>query len=144
MVYQYEYPRPAVSADVVVFSRQRPSAGRRVLLIQRLHEPFADCWALPGGFMEIDETIEDTARRELQEETGLEITDAKQIGIFSTVDRDPRGRIITVAFLVELDGDPQAVAADDAKSVGWFELDSLPPLAFDHAQIIKTAISFSR
>ena len=89
--------------------------------------------------MEIDETLEQAAVRELQEETGLIINDMQQIGAFSTVDRDPRGRIITVAFVCELDGNQQAIAADDAKSVNWFELDALPDLAFDHHQIVEVA-----
>jgi 8-oxo-dGTP diphosphatase len=138
MPYQYEFPRPALSTDVVVIDRRHQKP--RILLIERLKEPFANHWALPGGFMEIDETLEQAAARELQEETGLLIDDMQQIGAFSTVDRDPRGRIITVAFACELKGNQQAMAADDAKSVSWFELDSLPTLAFDHDEIIEVAL----
>ena len=137
MPYEYEFPRPAVSTDVVVVDRQHPNP--KILLIQRLKDPFANQWALPGGFMEIDETLEQAAVRELEEETGLQINDMKQVGAFSQVDRDPRGRIITVAFACEITGDQQAVAADDAKSVKWFELDSLPALAFDHQEIVEIA-----
>ena len=90
--------------------------------------------------MEIEETLEQSAARELEEETGLVIDDMQQIGAFSTVDRDPRGRIITVAFACELKTNQLAVAADDATSLKWFELDSLPKLAFDHDQIIEVAL----
>ena len=137
MPYQYEYPRPAVSADVVVVDRRYQNP--KILLIQRMKDPFANHWALPGGFMEIDETLEQAAMRELQEETGLKISNMRQIGAFSQVDRDPRGRIITVAFVCELNGNQQAIPADDAKSLDWFELDSLPALAFDHQQIVEVA-----
>ena len=137
MPYEYEFPRPAVSADVVVLDRRHLSP--KILLIQRLKEPFANHWALPGGFMEIDESLEQAAARELEEETGLQIKDMQQVGAFSQVDRDPRGRIITVAFVCEITGDQQAIAADDAKSLKWFDLDSLPALAFDHQKIVELA-----
>ena len=94
--------------------------------------------------MEIDESLEQAAARELQEETGLTLTGLRQIGAFSAVDRDPRGRIISVAFLGELTDGQQAVAADDAKSVAWFALNSLPPLAFDHDEIIRVAMKTVR
>jgi 8-oxo-dGTP diphosphatase len=138
--YQYDYPRPAVSADVVVLKRDSTSNKTSILLIERLRDPFANCWALPGGFMEIDETIESTAIRELQEETGLVVESIRQIGVFSAVDRDPRGRVLTVGFLAEVTGNPDVVAADDAKSVHWFDLDDLPSLAFDHDVIIRQAV----
>ena len=137
MPYEYEFPRPAVSADVVVFDRRHVNP--KILLIQRLKDPFANHWALPGGFMEIDESLEQAAARELEEETGLQIDDMQQVGAFSQVDRDPRGRIITVAFVCEITGDQQAIAADDAKSLKWFDLDSLPALAFDHQKIVESA-----
>ncbi len=139
MTYHYEYPRPAVSADIVVIDRRTTPS--RILLIQRLKDPFANQWALPGGFMEIDETLEAAAIRELHEETGLIVADVRQVGAFSAVDRDPRGRIITVAFLVELESDQTAVAADDARSTRWFDLHALPKLAFDHAEIIRQSLA---
>ncbi len=137
MPYEYEYPRPAVSADLVVVDRK--SGTPKLLLIQRLRDPFANCWALPGGFMEIDETLEQAAIRELEEETGIVTEEVTPIGAFSTVDRDPRGRIITFAFFVELANEQTAVAADDAMDAKWFDLGKLPPLAFDHDQIVKLA-----
>jgi 8-oxo-dGTP diphosphatase len=140
MSHQYEYPRPAVSADVVVLDRRTEQP--KILLIQRLHEPFAGQWALPGGFLEMDETLESAAIRELQEETGLIVSQVRQIGAFSAVHRDPRGRVITVAYWAELNDGQTALAADDAKSVHWFELDALPPLAFDHAEIIALGLEF--
>lgn len=141
MIYKYKYPRPAVSADIVVLDRR--SKKPKLLLIQRLRDPFANFWALPGGFMEIDETLEQAAIRELQEETGIVAQEVKQLGAFSQVDRDPRGRIITVAFLVEMTNDQNAVAADDAKDAKWFDLCDLPPLAFDHEQILASVFENS-
>ena len=138
MAYQYEYPRPAVSVDMVVF--RKLNATLNVLLIQRKKEPFADCWALPGGFMDRDETLESAARRELQEETGLVADEIKQIHTFSAVNRDPRGRVVSVAFLAEVDSTQKAVAADDAKNAVWFPLEDLPSLAFDHDQMIQAAL----
>ena len=96
MTFTYEYPRPAVTADCVVIARENEP---KVLLIQRGNEPFKGCWAFPGGFMNMDETTEQCAVRELEEETGLKVTEIKQIGAYSKVDRDPRGRTITVAYL---------------------------------------------
>ena len=138
MAYQYEYPRPAVSVDIVVLRPAPPE--QEVLLIQRLKQPFQDCWALPGGFLEMDETLEAAASRELLEETTLETESLEQIGAFSTVDRDPRGRVISVAFLAKIVDDSVASAADDAKSLRWFRLSELPKLAFDHQEILNTAL----
>lgn len=133
MPHTYEYPRPAVSADVLVLDRMN----RSILLIQRKNEPFAGGWALPGGFMDMDEDAETAAIRELKEETELEVTVASQIGAYSSVDRDPRGRVVTVAFFVEASESDHVAAADDAAKVEWFPVDRLPSLAFDHDQIIK-------
>lgn len=100
MAYTYKYPRPAVTADcVVITNEQQP----KVLLIQRGNEPFKGCWAFPGGFMDMDETTEHCAVRELKEETGLAVSDLHQIGTYSKIDRDPRGRTISVAYLVIID-----------------------------------------
>ena len=130
-------PRPAITVDAIVFREMDSLA--HVLLIRRKHDPFAGQWAIPGGFMEMDETLGTAAARELLEETGLRATSLKQVHAFSAVDRDPRERTISVAFLVTVDPGEAPVAADDAKQVGWFPLDELPPLAFDHAQIIQMA-----
>ena len=101
-MYSYKYPRPAVTADCVVIGSAADSS-RYVLLIQRGNEPYKGCWALPGGFMDMDETLEQCALRELKEETGLTPSgDITELKSFSTVDRDPRGRTITVAFLIEM------------------------------------------
>ena len=137
MSYTYKYPRPALTADVVVITKEETP---RVLLIERGGEPFKGCWAFPGGFMEMDETTEQCAMRELKEETGLSITTLHQIGAYSKVDRDPRGRTITVAYLAIVDTAIDATAQDDAAKAEWFPIDNLPPLAFDHADIMKDAI----
>ena len=96
MAYTYKYPRPAVTADCIVITRE---AEPKVLLIQRGNPPFKGAWAFPGGFMEMDETTEQCAIRELEEETGLRLSGVHQIGAYSKVDRDPRGRTVTVAYL---------------------------------------------
>ena len=152
--YTYDYPRPMLTADCVVVR-----SGSEVLLVRRGGEPFKGCWALPGGFMEMDETIEHCAVRELEEETGLRFAerDLRLVGVYSAPGRDPRGRTVTVAFRVESgerrtesgerrvesgerraeSGEP--VAGDDAAEVRWWPLAALPPLAFDHADIVADA-----
>ena len=135
--YTYDYPRPSVTVDLVVVTGE---AQPRVLLIRRKHEPFAGRWAIPGGFIEMDETLEASARRELREETGLDVADLEQLHAFGDPERDPRGRTIAVAYLARVDAakvKPQA--ADDAADVGWHRLDRLPGLAFDHAKILACA-----
>ena len=134
MAYTYEYPRPAVTADCVVITRE---AAPRVLLIQRGFDPYKGCWAFPGGFLDMDETTEQCAVRELEEETGLKVTDVHQIGAYSKVDCDPRGRTITVAYLAFIDEAIEVCGLDDAAKASWFKLSELPPLAFDHADIMK-------
>ena len=131
-MYTYDYPRPMLTADCVV------THGGRVLLIRRGNEPFRGCWALPGGFMEMDETIEHCAVRELQEETGIRADESqlRLVGIFSTPGRDPRGRTVTAAYALRLDHGVEASAGDDAADLQWWPLDQLPPLAFDHRDII--------
>lgn len=137
MSYTYKYPRPAVTADCVVIAQ----ATREVLLIQRGIEPFKGCWAFPGGFMNMDETTEQCAVRELEEETGLRVSSLRQIGTYSKVDRDPRGRTITVAYLALIDAPVSVKGQDDAAQAQWFPLSALPPLAFDHAEIMQDVIS---
>ena len=139
-MYSYQYPRPAVTADCVVLGRDA-QGNRKVLLIRRGHPPYEGCWAFPGGFMDMDETLEQCALRELKEETGLTpIGDLVELKSFSTVDRDPRGRTITVAFLIETTL-TEAKGQDDAAEARWFALDELPPLAFDHDEIMKVALA---
>ena len=137
MKYTYKYPRPAVTTDCIVITRE---AEPKVLLIVRGDEPFKGCWAFPGGFMNMDETTEQCAIRELEEETGLRVSEVHQIGAYSKVDRDPRGRTVTVAYLAIID-EPMAVTGqDDAAKAQWFPLSDLPELAFDHADIMQDAI----
>ena len=138
MVYTYKYPRPAVTADCVVITRE---AEPKVLLIQRGDQPFKGGWAFPGGFMDMNETTEQCAIRELKEETGLRLSDVHQIGAYSKVDRDPRGRTITVAYLAIVDEPIAVTGQDDAAKAEWFPIDALPPLAFDHEDIMRDAIS---
>ena len=135
--YTYDYPRPAVTADCVVFSND--SDGLSVLLIERANEPFKGCWAFPGGFMDMDEDAEACAIRELKEETGLQLEHMKQIGAFTDVDRDPRGRTVSIAYsaLVEK---RLVIGADDAAQARWFPISEIPALAFDHERILRAAL----
>ena len=138
MAYTYDYPRPAVTVDALVFQVEKEEV--RILLIKRKKDPFKGQWAFPGGFMEIDETPEHAVTRELEEETGLKMKDFIQIGAFGAVDRDPRGRTVSIAFVGILE-DPQEIkAASDAMEVQWWQLKNLPLLAFDHKQIISHTI----
>lgn len=135
-MYTYDYPRPAVTADVVMFGFDGQSL--KLLLIQRKLEPFQGQWALPGGFMHDDETIDVCALRELYEETHFTPEYIEQYHVYSALGRDPRGRVVTVAFfgLMPI----SSVTADtDAQQAQWFSLDQLPPLAFDHQQILADA-----
>ena len=140
MPHTYKYARPALTVDCVVFGFDEGEL--KVLLIQRALEPFQGKWALPGGFVHVDETIDDAARRELDEETGLKNVFLEQLYTFGAVDRDPRERVISVAHyaLVKL-SDYEAKAATDAASAEWFPISKLPNLAFDHAEIVATALA---
>ncbi len=140
MPHTYQYPRAALTVDGVVFGF---GAGElKVLLIQRALEPFKEKWALPGGFVHVDETLDDAARRELVEETGLEDIYLEQLYTFGTVKRDPRERVVSVAYyaLVKL-SDHKAKAATDAAEAKWFPVSQLPKLAFDHADIVALALT---
>lgn len=137
-MYSYKYPRPALTADCIVFARKELDF--RVLLVQRANEPYKGKWAFPGGFMNMDETTEEAARRELKEETGLIVDDISQIGTFDRVDRDPRGRVITVAYFVVIDGIREVKGGDDAAVARWFSIQNLPELAFDHQEIMEVAL----
>jgi 8-oxo-dGTP diphosphatase len=137
-MYQYEYPHPSVSTDIVIFTIQEEQL--KVLLIRRLSEPFKNGWALPGGFVEIDEDLEQAALRELREETGITGVYLEQLYTFGKPDRDPRERVITVAYYSLVPIDRLSVgAASDARELGWFDSDELPVLAFDHQKIINKA-----
>ena len=137
MIYEYKYPRPAITADAVVITQNEP---RKVLLIKRGGKPFKGCWAFPGGFMNMDETAEQCAFRELEEETGLQLTEAKQIGCYSDVDRDPRGRTLSVAHLMLVEEELPVKGQDDAKQAKWWPLNDLPELAFDHSKILNETL----
>ena len=139
MTYEYDYPRPAVSVDCAVFSPVERNL--EILLIQRGQPPFQGKWATPGGFVEIDEPIANAAYRELTEETGMEEVDLVEYGVFGTPGRDPRGRTVAVAHWgLTHSGDHELAAADDAAEFGWFEVDDLPGLAFDHDDLVADAL----
>lgn len=139
MPYTYEYPRAALTVDCVVFGLDDEDL--KVMLIQRGLAPFEGQWALPGGFVRVDETLDEAARRELEEETGLHRVFLEQLYTFSAVDRDPRERVVSVAYyaLVKL-GDHRVQAATDARDAAWFPVHDAPSLAFDHAEILTEAL----
>lgn len=134
-MYSYKYPRAALTVDAIVYFVEEKTP--KVLLIERGRDPFKNKWALPGGFIELDERLEQACIRELEEETGLEVNEMKQFRAYDAVDRDPRHRTISVVFSVKLDAEQKVKGSDDASNAAWFSLDELPDLAFDHAQILK-------
>lgn len=136
--YTYDYPHPAVTTDCVIFGYDSKE-GLSVLLVQRGGEPYKGCWAFPGGFMRIDEDAETGARRELKEETSLDTAYIEQFGCFTDVDRDPRERVITIAFLA-LVRKTEVKGGDDAADARWFPISSVPALAFDHDRILRVAL----
>ena len=133
--YCYDYPRPSVTVDAVVLSRDA-----RILLVKRKDVPFKGRWALPGGFVEIDEPLEDAAARELEEETGIAGVELRQLRAFGEPGRDPRGHTISVVFLAAVDERPEPTAGSDAAEARWLPLGELPPMAFDHDKIIACAL----
>ncbi len=138
MVYSYEHPHPAVTTDVVIFTIRNDAL--ELLLIKRAADPYQGTWALPGGFVEINEDIEVCALRELEEETGITGVYLEQLYTFGKPGRDPRERVISVAYYALVPPDRMRIrAASDASDVGWFRLDNLPDLAFDHNDIVKMA-----
>lgn len=139
MSYTYEYPRPAVTTDAVVF-KLTEEENLHILLIQRKNEPFKGQWALPGGFVDMEETLEQCAARELEEETGIKSIKLYPLGAFSEPDRDPRHRTISFAYWGFCKKNPKIMPKSDAMNVGWFDLNHLPGLAFDHEKIIKKAL----
>ncbi|MDX2432333.1 MAG: NUDIX hydrolase [Bacteroides sp.] len=140
--YCYEYPRPALTSDIAVL---RLEGLPEILLVERKDPPFEGMWALPGGFMEIEENLEEAARRELLEETGLKAGELIRFETYDRPDRDPRGRTITQVFIMIWKADMgTAVAGSDASAVKWFDLTQLPALAFDHAEILNDVIEMMR
>lgn len=137
-MYSYEHPRPALAADCIVFAFNGEKT--ELLLIKRKNEPFKGKWAIPGGFVEENETCETAAIRELKEETGVTLSKLELCGVYSDPNRDPRSRVVTVAYF-SLIRKPveKAVGQDDAEQAEWFPIGSLPSIAFDHAEILTTA-----
>lgn len=133
MTHTYKYPRPAVTVDALILKKTTAE----VLLVKRAGEPFKDRWALPGGFVEMDELLADACLRELKEETGLVLDQVEQFQVYDGVERDPRERILSVVFYGFAEKDAEVKGSDDAAEAAWFKPDELPELAFDHATIIR-------
>lgn len=138
--YNYRYPHPAITADCLLFALKDSKV--EILLIQRGGEPQKGFWALPGGFMEINETTESCAKREIFEETGVTVSDLKEVGAYSDVDRDPRERVVTITYCTLAHKDSVSPkAGDDAQNIKWFAIDSLPELAFDHNKMVTDSVA---
>ena len=141
MAFTYSYPRPAVTVDIVLIDKQMHPI--RILLIERKAAPFQDTWAFPGGFMEMDETLEQAAIRELAEETGIEGIQLKQFKTYDALNRDPRHRTLSTVFIGIVNSNlNMPKAGDDAKNAQWFEVTNTPVLAFDHGQILEDVLGF--
>ncbi|MFO0049202.1 MAG: NUDIX domain-containing protein, partial [Pseudanabaena sp.] len=138
-MYNYEYPRPALTVDCIVFGLNAQQE-LKVMLIQRNIPPFQGQWAIPGGFVRIDETLEEAALRELQEETGIHHIFLEQLYTFGDLGRDPRDRTVTVAYFALINLVEQKIqASTDARAAEWFAISNIPQLAFDHNQILQVA-----
>jgi 8-oxo-dGTP diphosphatase len=140
--YVYDYPRPSVTVDIVLFAFHNNDL--KVLLVQRKFDPFAEKWALPGGFVQMEEDLEQAALRELEEETGVREVYLEQLFTFGSPYRDPRTRVITVAYFALLSTDQAAGqslrGASDASDARWWSMYDLPELAFDHQRILNYAL----
>ncbi|AHW60747.1 8-oxo-dGTP diphosphatase [Draconibacterium orientale] len=134
-MFTYKYPRAALTVDAIVFVKSETTIS--VLLIERGREPFKNKWALPGGFVDLDETLEKACIRELEEETGLQVEKMQQFRAYDAIDRDPRHRTISVVYSVQLAGKMPVKGNDDAAQARWFSIDDMPELAFDHADILN-------
>ncbi|MCS6968520.1 MAG: NUDIX domain-containing protein [Cytophagales bacterium] len=140
-MYVYKYPRPALTVDCVIFGLSENENALKVLLIERADEPFKGMWALPGGFVNMEETLDQAARRELEEETGLKNAFIEQLYTFGDPDRDPRGRVVSVAYYALVNLSQHSISAgSDARRAEWHLVTQLPPLAFDHHLIFCTAL----
>ena len=148
--YGYDFPMPSITCDVLVLNQQINVTAEgslmsksNVLLIKRKNEPFKDCWALPGGFMEIDETLVECAKRELKEETGIDVDTSKLYfkKILDKVDRDSRGRVISVVYMTHVSKQIKVKVGDDAKEYAWFDVNNLPDnIAFDHKELFNNVL----
>jgi len=140
-MYTYHYPRPALTVDCAIFCKSKNQTF--VLLIQRANDPFKEMWAFPGGFVDMDEDIDTAAYRELKEETGFEGVQLEQFKTYGAIDRDPRGRTVSVVYLgsMETESLPIVKGEDDALKAQWINLNELPALAFDHEQIMKELLT---
>ena len=137
-MYTYEYPRPMVTVDMVVLRKQNDN--KEILLIERGKDPYKSYWALPGGFIEMEESIEASAYRELQEETSITEIKLKALKTYGDPGRDPRGRTVSIVFGGILTSGQHAIAGDDAAKAEWFPINKLPELAFDHGLIVKESL----
>ena len=147
MPFTYEYPHPAVAVDIALFTvaGQLQDLRLQVLLIARKEKPFRGQWALPGGFVRIEEDLPDAAIRELAEDTGVRDVYLEQVGAVGTPDRDTRERVITIVYVGLVAGDKHpAQAAGSATDVRWFDLAELPALAFDHAELLQMGLAHLR
>lgn len=138
MNYTYDYPRPAVTTDAILITKKQNEI--YILLIERGNDPYKGKWALPGGFIEMDEELEHACSRELQEETGITDISLTQFSAFGSVGRDPRGRTISIVFWAKVNTTLKASYGDDAVNAEWYKINELPPLAFDHKEIINKFI----
>lgn len=129
----------SLTADSVIFCKQNDIL--RILLVKRKYDPYKGSWALPGGFLKDEEPLEEGAKRELEEETGLKVENLHQIRAYGRPDRDPRGRTVSVAFWTELESEEEVKGSDDAAEAQWHDIQKLPKLAFDHHQIVKEALA---
>lgn len=139
MTYCYDYPRPAIATDIVLIAKT--STDKNVLLIKRKNDPYKGMWSFPGGFMDINETLIETANRELFEETGIKTNELTLFGIYDSPLRDPRGRTIGVVYYALLENIIEPQSGDDAAQAQWFSIKHIPPLAFDHNIIIRDILN---
>jgi len=140
MPYTYEYPHFALTVDAILLNNS--DQGLKVLLIRRARDPFKDCWAFPGGYVDIDELTENAVYRELSEETNVSNVKLKRFDVFDAIDRDPRERTVSVAYYDIINSLEDSIkAGDDAKEAKWFSVNDLPKLAFDHAIILEKLLN---
>jgi len=138
--FTYEYPRPMLTVDCIIICNIKNQ--NHILLINRKNDPYKDCWALPGGFVDMDEDLDDAAYREVLEETNIQLKSIQQLFTIGTPGRDPRGRTVSIIYyaLVNIEEAEQTKAGDDAALAQWFEINKLPQLAFDHNLVVEKAL----